>query len=342
MTIDAIRELAVHMVNTELEGDRTTLHYRQEVKKNIEQFFLWLEAKNLNKIKMIGKAELMAYYLDVCSQRVRTGTRISGGLLSKRTINGRILAVRKTFTALYRAGYVNEDPFHGFSLDMPPDRSSKRLPFTEAEMETFLEQINSSTSLGLRNRTLFELIYSSGLRVGEAARLTIGDLDLERREILVHGKGSRDRIVPISLMARDYLQWYAGERLAKLEEPVFKGTRGKGAGKAMRPQDISRRFRTLLIAFGMDGPGRSTHAVRHSTATHLLDHGANIRHIQELLGHKSIENTARYAQVHTAGLQKVYRKYHPGEHELFEIVDEAYEQRLETLIAGTKEIVVLS
>jgi len=123
-----------------------------------------------------------------------------------------------------------------------------------------------------------------------------------------------------------------GERQTKLEEPVFRGTRAKGAGKAMRPQEIFRRFRTLLVAFGMDGAGHCTHAIRHSTAMHLLDHGANIRHIQELLGHKNIENTARYAQVHTAGLQKVYWKYHPGEHELFEIVDEAYERRLESIL----------
>ena len=88
----------------------------------------------------------------------------------------------------------------------------------------------------------------------------------------------------------------------------------------------------------MDEAGRSTHAVRHSTATHLLDHGASIRHVQELLGHKNIENTARYTQIQTGGLAKIYRKYHPGEHELIETVDEEYEKRLENLVAGKKEV----
>jgi site-specific recombinase XerD len=238
------------------------------------------------------------------------------------------------FAALYRAGYLSEDPFHGLQLGVPPDRSFKRRPFTETEMTTLLEQIDPSTHRGLRDRALFELIYSSGLRVSEAAKLTLGDCDLERREIVVHGKGGRDRLVPISEVARDFLLEYAGEKLNRLGEPVFKGTNGKGKGKPMRGQEISRRFHTLLQQFEMDGVGRSAHAVRHSTATHLLDHGADIRHIQELLGHKNIENTARYTQVQTAGLQKIYRKYHPGEHELFETVDNGYLQRLEKLVAG--------
>jgi len=93
-----------------------------------------------------------------------------------------------------------------------------------------------------------------------------------------------------------------------------------------------------IVKFGMDGVGRSTHAVRHSTATHLLDNGASIRHIQELLGHKNIDTTVRYTQVQTGGLQKIYRKYHPAEHELFEVLDQLYEQRLEDLVASAKEV----
>jgi len=337
MNSDVMRELALRLVDTELEGNRTVQRYRREVQYNVKEFFSWLATYSTSDVMTIGKAGLVAYYRYVCEQKTKTGTRTPGEPVSKRTINGRIAAVRKVFTALYRAGYRADDPFYGLELGLPPDRSFKRRPFTELEMSEFLEQIDPGTPFGLRNRTLFELIYSSGLRVSEAARLTVGDCDLERREVVVHGKGSRDRLIPISPVARDFLRLYIGERITLLDEPVFKGTRAKGAGKAMRPQEVSRRFRTLLVQFGMDGVGRSTHAVRHSTATHLLDHGASIRHVQELLGHKNIENTARYTQVQTAGLQKVYRKYHPGEHELFEAVDAAYEQRLASLVAGKEE-----
>jgi site-specific recombinase XerD len=245
--------------------------------------------------------------------------------------------VRKIFAALYCAGYRSDDPTHGLDLGILPDRAFKRRPFTEAEITGLLEQIDPATPRGLRDRALFELIYSSGLRVCEAARLTVGDCDLERRELIVHGKGRRDRLVPISPVARDFLRLYIGERINRLDEPVFRGSRSWVADKPMPAENISQRFHTLLSQFGMAGLGRSTHAIRHSTATHLLDHGASIRHVQELLGHKNIDTTVRYTQVQTDGLAKIYRKYHPGEHELYEAVDEAYLKRLENLIAGNEE-----
>ena len=337
MTAGALEELVVRLLDTELEGNRTSSGYRREVKRNARLFFSWLRCQNRQDIRAVGKAQLSGYYRHVCCQRQTTGTTRAGELISRRTINGRLLAVKKVFSALYRGGYISEDPFHGLQLGLPPERAFKRRPFSEQQMTEFLEQIETKTTLGLRNRTLFELIYSSGLRVGEAARLGIGDIDLARREIIVHGKGSRDRQIPISEVARDFLLLYLGERLNHLEEPVFLGTRGKGAAKPMQPKEISRRFHTMLVEFGMAGEGRSTHAVRHSTATHLLDHGANIRHVQELLGHKNIQSTARYTHVQTTGLQKVYRKYHPGEHELFETVDEAYLARLENLIVESRQ-----
>jgi integrase/recombinase XerD len=212
----------------------------------------------------------------------------------------------------------------------------KRRPFSEDDMASFLEQIDTSTELGLRDRALFELMYSSGLRTSEAASLSMDDINFDKREIIVKGKGSRDRLIPISVIARDFLVLYIGGRISNLNGAVFLGTKGKGIGKRMRSKEIGRRFNTLLKAFDMDDIGRCAHAIRHSTATHLLDNGANIRHIQELLGHKNIDNTARYTQVQTEGLLKVYRRYHPGEHELFDVVDEAYDQRLDDLIAGRK------
>ena len=337
MMMKKIRELALRLVDTELEGNLTTMNYRREVKRNICLFFSWLWTQGIHDIKTIGKAALLAYCRFTCHQKTRTGTRTPGQLISRRTINGRITAVKKVFAALFRAGYIKEDPFYGLDLGAPPDRKFTRLPFTEKEMKKLLERIDPSTSIGLRDRTLFELIYSSGLRVGEAARLAMGDCDLLRREIIVHGKGSRDRLVPISPLARDFLKRHTGDRINRLEEPVFLGTRGNGLGKPMRPEGISRRFSTLLKEFDMDGIGRSTHAIRHSTATHLLDRGASIRHVQELLGHKNINTTVRYTLVQTPGLQKIYRKYHPGERELFETVDKAYLTRLENLVAARKK-----
>ena len=337
MTGEAVSALAQKLIATELEGNRAALGYRKEVSRNVGYFFSWMKDRAHDDIRALGKAELFEYYKRLCSQRATTGTRVAGELISRRTINGRLCAVRKVFTALYRIGYLAENPLHGFSFGVPPDRSFKRRPFTEREMADFLEQVDPSTPRGLRDRALFELIYSSGLRVSEAARLKVGDIDLDRREIIVRGKLERDRLVPISVVARDFLLHYLGPRLNQFEQPVFRGSRAWVAEKAMRPQEISRRFRTLLERFDMYRSGRSTHAVRHSTATHLLDHGASIRHVQELLGHKNIENTARYTHIQTDGLAKIYRKYHPGEHELYEEVDEEYLKRLDVLLAKEKK-----
>ena len=337
MTNEAVGAIVQKLLATELEGNRATQNYRKEVLRNAGYFFTWMKNNGYENIRELGKAELFEYYRYTCAQRTTTGTRIKGGLISRRTINGRLSAVRKVFTALYRMGFLDDDPLHGFSLGVPPDRALKRRPFTEQEITDFLEQIDPSSPRGLRDRALFELIYSSGLRVAEAARLKIGDIDLGRREIIVRGKLQRDRLVPISVVARDFLQQYLGPRLNRLEEAVFRGSRAWVDEKAMRPQEITRRFRTLLLRFDMDRPGRCAHAVRHSTATHLLDHGASIRHVQELLGHKNIENTARYTHVQTDGLAKIYRKYHPGEHELYEELDEEYLRRLDTLLAEMKK-----
>ena len=337
MTLEAVKELVLHLITTELEGNRTTTLYRDEVIYNVKLFFSWMDAHGHEDIRQLTKADLLVYYRHVCSQKTMNCTRKPGELISRRTINGRLAAVKKMFAALYRADYIRDDPCYGLELGVLPDRGFKRHPFTEQEMTELLEQIDPSTPLGLRDRALFELIYSSGLRVSEASRLMMGDIDLERREIIVHGKGNRDRLVPISPVARDFLRHFIGDRINRLDEPVFLA---KGCRKAMGPNVITQRFHELLVKFGMDGKGRSTHAVRHSTATHLLDHGANVRHIQELLGHKSIETTVRYTQVQTDGLAKIYRKYHPGEHELFETVDDEYLKRLESLVDGKGEAMI--
>jgi len=332
------KEYALRHITMELEGNRATAGYRRAVIRDVKRFFSWLEKEDKRDIRTVGKAELLAYYRYVCSLTSTAGTRTIGAPLGAGMIRHIMASAKKVFAALYRAGYLADDPFYGLDLGLPSVRGSTRKPFTKAEMTEFLEQLDPGTPRGLRDRALFELMYSSGLRTSEAARLTMGDIDLDRREIIVHGKGSRDRLVIITEVARDFLRSYIGPRLSRLDEPVFLGTWGKGIGKPMRTKEITRRFHTLLIKAGMDGPGRCAHAVRHSTATHLLDNGASIRHIQELLGHKNIDTTARYTQIHIDGLQKVYRRYHPGEHELFEALDEAYEQRLDKLIAG-KEVV---
>jgi integrase/recombinase XerC len=160
----------------------------------------------------------------------------------------------------------------------------------------------------------------------------VKDIDFDRREMIVRGKGERDRVVPFSKVAKEFLLVFLGKRIDDPDSWVFAGSRGSRVGQHIKSETISERFRDLLRRFEMDRPEISTHSIRHSTATHLLEHGASVRHVQELLGHKNIETTVRYTQIQSDGVFKVFRKYHPREHELFETVDDDYMKRFDSLI----------
>lgn len=207
----------------------------------------------------------------------------------------------------------------------------RRRALTEGEMQKFLDELDTTTAQGLRDRALFELVYAAGLRVGEVAGLKVSDVDFERRIMRVRGKGDKDRLVPISEVAKDVLLLYLGERVSDREAWLFTGSRGPMTGSHVRPASVSERFRTLLRRFGMDDPELTAHSVRHSTATHLLDHGASVRQVQELLGHAEVETTARYTHVVTENLKRIYRRYHPREQGLYEEVDAEYRKRLQAL-----------
>lgn len=179
---------------------------------------------------------------------------------------------------------------------------------------------------------MFELMYSSGLRVCEITNLMIGDINFSQREIIVRGKFGTDRIVPISIVSRDFLSLYLGERIENINDPVLISYTGLHKGHKMKPGSISDRFHDLLIKYDMYKKELSAHSIRHSTATHLLDNGANIRHVQELLGHKELSTTERYTHVQTEGVARIFRKYHPREHDLFETVDNEYIRHLNSFI----------
>ena len=246
------------------------------------------------------------------------------------TIKHRYEAIKKVCSLLYRAGALKENPAHGLELTLPGDRNVyKRRPMSRGEITAFLEGIPTDSRRGLRNRSFFELIYSSGLRMSEAVNLKVGNIHFEQRELVVRGKYDRERVVPLSDVARDFLQMHIGGRKHAVDEYVFPG---KAVGRAVRRTSMSRVFRALLAQCGIDKPELCTHSIRHSTATHLLDNGAGVRHVQELLGHKSIESTVLYTHVQAEGLARVYRKYHPREHELFEMMDGGYTQRLESIL----------
>jgi integrase/recombinase XerC len=228
----------------------------------------------------------------------------------------------RTFTRFSaRRGFLREDP--GGALTSP--RRPSRLPRTVAEdaLGEWLESLPSGEPAERRDRAVVEMIYSTGLRVGEVSALDLSDLDFSTRIVRVRaGKGGKDRLVPIGRTAavavRTMLKDRAeaklprpggrrGRRLAGVaDEPLFQN----GRGGRLTPRSIQRLVAKRLAGVS-PGVGITPHALRHSFASHLLDRGAELRAIQELLGHASLASTQIYTRVSPSRLRRAYVQAHP-------------------------------
>jgi tyrosine recombinase XerC len=177
------------------------------------------------------------------------------------------------------------------------------------EMTRLLEMPDCSTALGRRDRAILELFYASGLRLSELVGLDLEDLNLSARMVRVMGKGRKERLVPFNTAARDAIAAWLKDRAALLRgagDPLFLNARGSRLTGRSVQRLVARYVSGCSTRFGI-----SPHALRHSFATHLLQYGADLRAIQELLGHVQLSTTQRYTHVNLAQLQEAYRRAHP-------------------------------
>jgi integrase/recombinase XerC len=225
----------------------------------------------------------------------------------------RKLAAARTFLRyLRREGLIDDDPG---ALVATPKRDL-RMPahLSEGEMDALLAAPSVATPLGRRDRAILELFYASGLRLGELAGLDLDDVNLSAKMVRVLGKGGKQRVVPFNTSAARAIRAYWGDRelLVRLRtgrqtrDPLFVNYRGT----RLTVRSIDRLVRRYVAA-SSTRLGVSPHALRHSFATHLLQRGADLRAIQELLGHARLSTTQRYTHVNAAQLLEVYRKSHP-------------------------------
>lgn len=233
----------------------------------------------------------------------------------KTTVARKIASIRTFYKYLYRERLVDSNP--AMSLNTP--KRPKALPkfLTTDEVEKILNGIKIDTPAGYRNRAILELLWATGMRVSELSGLNFGDLNLENNEITVFGKGSKERIVLVSERAKTYLQRYLdtarslvakGFRLEPITDstPVFINNTG------YRLQ--SKTIRNVIndVVSSLELPKKvNPHMFRHSFATRLIENGADLRVVQELLGHASISNTQIYTHVSTQRLKQVYNETHP-------------------------------
>jgi site-specific recombinase XerD len=194
-----------------------------------------------------------------------------------------------------------------------------RIVLSEDDVGTFLDWIDCGRNSGLRDRALYELIYSSGLRAGEASGLNVSDVDFDSRLVRIRkGKFSKERVVPMTENAAHYLAELAAGK--KPEEAMF---RGQGSAR-FRASSVNARFKALMKRYGMDREGLTVHSLRHACATHLLSHGADLRYVQVLLGHATVESTVRYTNELLDKLRRRYLCAHPRENEYRARVDGEY------------------
>jgi integrase/recombinase XerC len=225
---------------------------------------------------------------------------------NQRTSIARKLSTLRTFFRyMVREGGLQGNPAEGLSTPKLNQYLPKTLSVDEAA--ALMERGYGTGLLDLRDRAIVELFYSSGLRVSELTGLDIGSIDLREQLVRVLGKGRKERIVPIGGKAKSALLSYLEARgMPGAEEPLFLNARG---GR-LTPRSVQRNLKSRLIKAGLI-KDVSPHALRHSFATHLLDGGADLRAIQELLGHASLSTTQKYTQVSVDQLMSVYDKAHP-------------------------------
>ena len=249
---------------------------------------------------------------DMTAVTIRAHIAELGRAGEARTSVARKVSALRTFVRyLRREGQMEHDPT---ALTVPPKRD-QTLPvhLTEQDMERLLAQPDASTRLGRRDRAILELFYASGLRLGEVESLNLDSIDLSRRMVRVLGKGRKERIVPFNQAAERSLRAWLKDRAEMVvtvrgsrTEPLFVNFRGK----RLTGRSIDRLLRRYVRQFTTQ-TGVSPHALRHSFATHLLQRGADLRAIQELLGHSRISTTQRYTHVNATQLIDAYRKAHP-------------------------------
>jgi integrase/recombinase XerC len=301
---EQVAEYLEHLRHNENASAHTVRAYESD----LAQFLTFLAQKTGRR-----RADLTADDLDHLEIRAFLGDLHRRGN-ARASAARKLAAIRGFGRYLRREGVLENDPA---ALVGTPKRE-QRLPahLAETEMTRLLESPDTSSPLGRRDRAILELFYASGLRLSELVSLNLEDINLSTRVVRVMGKGGKQRIVPFNRTTEAALRaWFQDlegfpsprpERRKKLSIPVFLNYQG---GR-LSARSVDRLVRKYMAACS-SRLGISPHALRHSFATHLLEHGADLRAIQELLGHARLSTTQRYTHVNAAQLIEAYKKSHP-------------------------------
>ena len=266
-------------------------------RRDLKLYAQWLAASAARALDSSTESDLLAY----ADQR-HAGSRSS-------SVNRRLTVFKRYFRWALRCGTVSADPTLRLDSAKPPSRLPRTL--TEAQVDALLQAPDCGTPLGLRDRAMLELMYGSGLRVSELVAIASLRVGLVENVLRVVGKGSKERMVPFGAEAGHWL----GRYLAESREAILSGQRSDALFVTARGGPMTRQMFWILVKrhaarAGITAP-LSPHTLRHAFATHLLNHGADLRAVQLLLGHADIATTTIYTHVARERLRAIHAEHHP-------------------------------
>lgn len=294
-------EAEIRAFSLHLRAERNlSPHTRRAYLSDVRQLAAWLaEGAQPDRV---GPDEVRAFLASLHRRRHPT------------TLARKLAALRSFFRFLVREGRCSLDPTAGMAAPRAPKRLPRPLAVDDCQALMEMESGDAEPgALSLRNRALVELLYGAGLRVGEAVGLDVRDVDLHRGDVRVLGKGGKERVVPLPAAAREALRrWIESRRTpGLLAQPLFTaGGAGREGPRRLSARSVRRVLRARALRAGI-AERVHPHRLRHSYATHLLDMGADLREIQELLGHASLATTEKYTAVSAERLLEVYDRAHP-------------------------------
>lgn len=278
-------------------------HTLRNYQIDLRSFASHLPAEELNDVELINRHTLRHF---LASQNQQG--------LSKKTLRRRIAALRSLFKYLYVEKKVSKNPTE--ELENP--KTEKKIPtsLSYEQVKILFEQPDTETLLGFRDRAMLELFYSSGLRISELVNINRNDFNKEQHLLKIRGKGKKERIVPITKNAARWIENYLNhhERHQQVDghnaeidhEAIFLNK----WGTRLTTRSVDRNFKQVLIKSGLAGT-ITPHTIRHTIATHWLENGMDLKTIQLLLGHSSLQTTTIYTQVSPTLKKEVYDRTHP-------------------------------
>ncbi len=303
----AVRTYLDHLSVERGLADNTLVSYRRDLRRYLE----YLRGLGVESLDDVTEATVAGFLM-----RLREGGS-DHPPLSASSAARTVVAVRGFHKFAVRDGLATVDPAGGVKPPAPAKRLPKALPLSE--IEAILEEAGApGTTLALRDRALLEVLYGTGARISEAVGLDVDDLDLADGTVLLRGKGSKERLVPVGSFARDAVSAYlvrARPELVSTSSTSASSSNGGALFLNARGGRLSRQSAWSVLIKAADRAGVtadvSPHTMRHSFATHLLDGGADVRVVQELLGHASVTTTQVYTLVTVDNLREVFATAHP-------------------------------